>query len=65
MPQELLVIEDSAGPKAGQRILRLKGPVLINNLFDVSGQSPGDISRTLVIDFSEFPYMDSAASVRW
>jgi hypothetical protein len=34
MPQEPLVIEDLAGLKERQRILRFDGPLVISNLFD-------------------------------
>ena len=60
MPQEPLVIEDSAGPKDGQRILRLQGPIVLNNLFDFQAKVRADNSRTLIIDFSKVPYVDSA-----
>ena|SRR5579863_6098223 len=60
MPQEPLVIEDIPGPKDGQRILRLKGPIVLNNLFDFQARVRADNSRTLIIDFSNVPYVDSA-----
>ena len=60
MPQEPLVIEDLAGPQEGQRILRLKGPIVINNLFDFQAKVRADSSRSLIIDFTQVPYIDSA-----
>jgi anti-sigma B factor antagonist len=60
MPQEPLVIEDLPGPKDGQRVLRLRGPLVINNLFDFQSKVRSDASRTLIIDFSDVPYVDSA-----
>ena len=60
MPQEPLVIEDIPGPKDGQRILRLKGPIVLSNLFDFQAKVRADNSRTLIIDFSNVPYVDSA-----
>ena len=60
MPQEPLVIEDLAGAKDGQRILRLKGPVVINNLFDFQATVRADKSRSLIIDLTDVPYIDSA-----
>ena len=60
MPQEPLVIEDIAGPKDGQRILRLKGPLVLNNLFDFQAKVRTDASRALIVDFSNVPYVDSA-----
>jgi anti-sigma B factor antagonist len=60
MPSDPLVIEDIPGPKPGQRILRLSGPLLIANLFDFQSKVRADNSRALIIDLSNVPYMDSA-----
>ncbi len=60
MPQEPLVIEDIPGPKDGQRILRLTGPVVLSNLFAFQSKIRSDTSRTLMLDFTNVPYMDSA-----
>jgi anti-sigma B factor antagonist len=60
MPQEPLVIEDLAGPKDGQRVFRLQGPVVLSNLFDFQAKVRADNSRALIIDFSKVPYVDSA-----
>lgn len=60
MPQEPLAIEDLAGPKEGQRVLRLNGPLVINNLFDFQAKVRADNSRHLIIDFTHVPYVDSA-----
>ena len=60
MPQEPLSIEDIAGPQDGQRILRLTGPLLINNLFDFQSKVRGDTSAKLILDFTAVPYIDSA-----
>jgi len=60
MPQEPLRIEDLAGSKAGQRILRLAGPIVINNLFELQATVRADTSRALILDLSGVPYMDSA-----
>jgi anti-sigma B factor antagonist len=60
MPQEPLSIEDFAGSREGQRILRLSGPLLINNLFDFQGRVRTDNSRELILDFTSVPYIDSA-----
>jgi anti-sigma B factor antagonist len=60
MPQEPLVIEDLAGPKDGQRTLRLTGPIIISNLFDFQARVRADKSHTLILDFSNVPYIDSA-----
>jgi anti-sigma B factor antagonist len=60
MPQDPLTIEDLAGPKEGQRILRLTGPLVIGTLFDFQNRVRTDNSRTLILDFTNVPYVDSA-----
>src|SRR5216683_3763758 len=60
MPQEPLVIEDTAGPKDGQRILRLTGPLVLTTLFDFQSKVRADTSQTLMLDFTNVPYVDSA-----
>jgi anti-sigma B factor antagonist len=60
MPQEPLVIEDFPGPKDGQRILRLRGPLVIATLFDFQARVRADNSRALIIDLTSVPYVDSA-----
>jgi anti-sigma B factor antagonist len=60
MPQEPLIIEDFAGPKEGQRILRLTGPLVLTTLFDFQSKVRADTSSTLILDFTNVPYVDSA-----
>jgi anti-sigma B factor antagonist len=60
MPQEPLVIEDLAGPKDGQRILRLTGPLVLTTIFDFQSKVRADTSPTLILDFTNVPYVDSA-----
>jgi anti-sigma B factor antagonist len=60
MREEALVIEDLAGPQAGQRILRLSGPLVIPNLFDFQAKVRADASHALILDFTGVPYADSA-----
>jgi anti-sigma B factor antagonist len=60
MPQEPLIIEDLPGPKEGQRIIRLTGPLVIGTLFDFQNRVRTDNSRALILDFSKVPYVDSA-----
>jgi anti-sigma B factor antagonist len=60
MPQEPLVIEDLLGAKRGQRILRLTGPIIINNLFDLQARMRANKTQALILDFSGVPYVDSA-----
>jgi len=60
MLQEPLLIEDTLGPKDGQRVLRLSGPLVISTLFDFQAKVRANNSRTLIIDFTKVPYVDSA-----
>jgi|SRR5579863_956780 anti-sigma B factor antagonist len=60
MPQDPLVIEDFPGSKDGQRILRLRGPLVIATLFDFQARVRADNSRALIIDLTSVPYVDSA-----
>src|SRR5215467_7234443 len=60
MPQEPLVIEDFPGPKDGQRILRLTGPIILSNLFDFQSRIRSNTSRALLLDLTNVPYVDSA-----
>jgi anti-sigma B factor antagonist len=59
MPQEPLQIEDTT-LASGQRILRLIGPILISNFFQFQTTVRSDNSRTLILDFGQVPYIDSA-----
>jgi anti-sigma B factor antagonist len=58
--QEPLVIEEATGPQPDQRILTLHGPVVLTNLFQFQNAIRAKVSRVLVIDFTDVPYIDSA-----
>jgi len=60
MQRETLIVEDLAGPRAGLRILRLKGPLTITNLYEFQSKVRSDSSQTLVVDLTDVPYVDSA-----
>lgn len=60
MSKEPLTIEDFPGNANGCRILRLTGPILISNLFDFQARVRSNTSRSLVLDFTAVPYIDSA-----
>ena len=60
MPQEPLTIDDSADASNGSRVLRLTGPILITNLFDFQTRVRTNTSRTLILDLTGVPYIDSA-----
>lgn len=58
--QEPLEINDQSGPQPDQRILTLKGPVVLTNLFQFQNAIRARASRALIIDFTAVPYIDSA-----
>ena len=58
--QEPLTIEDLSGPRPGQRILRLKGPVVLSTLFHFQSTLRAKDEPSLIIDFTGVPYIDSA-----
>jgi len=60
MPAESLRIEDLPGKQPGQRVLRLTGPLLLTTLFEFQAKVRADSSRSLIIDFTGVPYLDSA-----
>lgn len=60
MPQDPLHIEDLNGIPAGQRVLRLSGPILISNFFEFQSMVRSDSSRVLILDLAKVPYIDSA-----
>ena len=60
LSQEPLSIEDLNGARPDQRILRLKGPVVLSTLFQFQSTLRARDSRALVLDFTGVPYMDSA-----
>jgi len=60
MPQEPLAIDDSVRADDGCRTLRLKGPLLISNLFEFQSRVRANTCRLLVLDMTEVPYIDSA-----
>jgi len=58
MRDENLTIEElPAG--AGQRILRLTGPLVLNSFFAFQTLIREDQTAMLVLDFSAVPYIDS------
>ena len=55
-----MVIEDFPGPKEGQLILRLTGPLVLTNVFAFQSKIRASTAKTLIIDFTKVPYVDSA-----
>ena len=60
MPQESLRLEDQPGTQPGQRILRLDGALVLTTMFEFQATVRADTSRSLIIDFTDVPYVDSA-----
>src|ERR1700730_16691639 len=56
--ENLTIDEFSAG--AGQRILRLTGPLVLNSFFAFQTLIREDQTDLLVLDFAAVPYIDSA-----
>jgi anti-sigma B factor antagonist len=60
MPDQPLVIEESAGLREGVCILRLSGPLTLSNVFGFQSKVRADQSRALILDFAAVPLADSA-----
>jgi anti-sigma B factor antagonist len=60
MPQDSLRIEDRPGTQPEHRVLSLAGPLVLSTLFDFQATVRADQSRSLVIDLTSVPYVDSA-----
>jgi anti-anti-sigma regulatory factor len=60
MKQDPLHIEDQPADQSGQRILRLTGPLVLNTVFAFQSLLREDTSQSLIIDFTNVPYVDSA-----
>ena len=58
--QEPLNIEDLEGSMPGQRVLRLQGPVVLGTLFQFQAAIRAKDAPTLIMDFTNVPYIDSA-----
>ena len=60
MPKDSLRIDDQPGTQDGQRILRLHGALVMTTMFEFQATVRADQSRSLIIDFTNVPYVDSA-----
>ena len=60
MALEHLQLVASDGPRAGQRILRMKGPLSIHTVFEFQNVVRMETSPNVILDFSGVPYVDSA-----
>lgn len=55
-----LKIDLTPGAKQGQMVLRLQGPLTLNNIFAFQDRVRSDQSAVLLVEMSEVPYIDSA-----
>ncbi|MGA9389031.1 MAG: STAS domain-containing protein [Candidatus Sulfotelmatobacter sp.] len=60
MPQDFLHIDDQPGSQPGQRVLSLEGALVMTTMFQFQATVRADTSRSLIIDFTKVPYVDSA-----
>jgi anti-sigma B factor antagonist len=60
MPQDSLRIEDQPGTHDRQRVLTLDGALVMTTMFEFQTMVRSDKSRSLIIDFTKVPYVDSA-----
>ena len=60
MQQESLAVESFAGKAEGTRVVRVTGPVLLNNFFALKSELESDHAPITILDLSGVEYMDSA-----
>lgn len=58
--QDSLRIDDDPAAQPGHRVLRLTGPLVLTTVFEFQATVRADNSRSLIIDFTGVPYVDSA-----
>lgn len=60
MQQETLGVEAAAGKSEGTRVVRVTGPILLNNFFALKTELEKEHPPVTILDLSEVEYMDSA-----
>lgn len=60
MPHERLHIEDLGGTHEGHHVLRLRGPLIITNLFQFQSIVRANTTAFLILDLTQVPFIDSA-----
>lgn len=60
MSDKSLQIEELTGSRPGIRVLRLTGPILLTNLFDLQSKIRAETAPALILDFAGVPLVDSA-----
>lgn len=60
MARQNMQIVTSAGARDGQKVLRLSGPLNIQTMFDFQEAVRSESAPTLIVDFTNVPFIDSA-----
>lgn len=60
MASEELLIEQVAAPTDTSRVIRLRGPVTLSNLFPLQTMLRAPSTASTIIELAEVPYLDSA-----
>src|SRR5271165_1520240 len=60
MQQETLTVEVVAGKSEGTRIVRVVGPLLLQNFFSLKAELEKEHPSVTILDLSDVPYIDSA-----
>jgi anti-sigma B factor antagonist len=59
MRDDNLVIEELPAGSNGDQVWRLTGPIVITSFFEFQERARAEKSKTLVLEFSGVPYIDS------
>jgi len=59
MRDDNLVIEELPAEANGDQVWRLTGPIVITSFFEFQERARAEKSKTLVLEFSGVPYIDS------
>lgn len=60
MQWEPLSFETSRGASESVRILRISGPLVLQNIFELQNELSKDTASVTIFDLTAVPYMDSA-----
>jgi anti-sigma B factor antagonist len=59
MQGEQLIVNISSGPREGERIFKLNGPLTMTSLYDFQSAVRAEKAPTVILDLSQVPYIDS------
>jgi len=60
MPSDKLVVESISGSNAGESIVKLTGPLVLNTLFGFQDTMQQQTANLTLVDLNGVPYVDSA-----